>query len=325
GRRNQARPADGRARRVDSRARPPQPVPARAGRKAGTLTGILKDADDPRTRWLRETFPNLPEIARAATTTVQVLVRPTSQEFPHPTVGTAMQYRLFMALGGGAALATSVTPAVYGARHLVSLTRQFEAYPFDQPEAGHWGWMTTALASTNEETLARAAFALALYEEPYRRPAALAHTPLAGRSGMAEVLALAPDAVVADLLAQLELAQPHLDTLRAMGKARLAVTPAGAPMVGNAEADLLLGTTLIEVKSTVHPQREIEGALWQLLAYALLDYADAWALTDVGVYLSRSGRLLIWRLSDLLAEAAGQSIELAGLRAAFREVASARR
>ena len=286
---------------------------------------MLKDADDPLTRWLRETFPELPAFAQAAAADIEVLVRPTGLDFPHPTVGTAFQYRLFMALGGGPALAAGDSPAVHGARHLVAQTRQFAAYPFDQPEVGHTGWMTSALASTDEETLARVAYALALYEEPYRRPAALARTPLVGRSGMDEILALAPETVVADLLAQLELVQPHLDALRALGDARFGVTPAGAPMVGNAEADLLLGTTLIEVKSTVHPRREIDGALRQSIAYALLDYPDAWKLSGVGVYFSRSGRLLTWPLPELLTQAAGQPVELAALRAAFREVASGRR
>jgi len=184
--------------------------------------------------------------------------------------------------------------------------------------------MAEALEDTGDEHLARVAYALALYEEPYKSRRASPQSPLLRASGMESVLALAPATVVKDIVSQMKLGEGAVETLRQMGPARFAVTPSGASTVGNAEADLLVGSCLVEVKSTQYPYREAEGAVRQALAYAFLDYADEWGLVRIGIYLSRSGRLVLWDLPSLLSRLADAQVSLPALRASFQSVAMLR-
>ncbi|WP_199043380.1 hypothetical protein [Glycomyces salinus] len=65
-----------------------------------------------------------------------------------------------------------------------------------------------------------------------------------------------------------------------------------------AVADLILGSTLVDIKCTIEPEPKLREWLLQTLAYALL--TGHRPITRVGVYLVRQARLVTWRVADLL-------------------------
>lgn len=75
----------------------------------------------------------------------------------------------------------------------------------------------------------------------------------------------------------------------------------GSGFVGGADADLIAGACLWEVKCTV----KVSGPGWwlyQLLGYVLLDWDQTYGLTQAGLYLPRRDQLLQWRLEELLVQ-----------------------
>jgi hypothetical protein len=68
-----------------------------------------------------------------------------------------------------------------------------------------------------------------------------------------------------------------------------------------AEGDILVGDTLLDVKTVINvkdPQR-VARWLWQLLGYAWLDTEDHYGIRNVGLYLARHGVILTWPVDQL--------------------------
>lgn len=77
-----------------------------------------------------------------------------------------------------------------------------------------------------------------------------------------------------------------------------------------ADGDILIGDTLIDVKTviTLRDRDRIARWLFQLLSYAWLDTADHYQIRNVGLYLARHGVLLTWPLeafAETLVNASG--------------------
>ena len=58
--------------------------------------------------------------------------------------------------------------------------------------------------------------------------------------------------------------------------------------------------------------------MFQVIGYALLDFDDAYQLTEVGMFSARYGYLATWDLASLLDELAGRSVNLRSSRDEFR-------
>jgi hypothetical protein len=117
------------------------------------------------------------------------------------------------------------------------------------------------------------------------------------------LLAAVPRFAVEDLAAMVATARTGLAELRSSTSPAW-VTPgpyfAGSEAVGHADADFVAAGLLVDVKATVHPDRLSAFEVYQLAAYALLDWDDKHRLTAVGWYLARSGLLITWPLPDFL-------------------------
>jgi hypothetical protein len=87
----------------------------------------------------------------------------------------------------------------------------------------------------------------------------------------------------------------------------------GSGDVGGADADLIAGNILLEIKTHADPVDTAPDAIRQLLGYLLLDYHDAYKLTQAGIYYTRHSHLILWSISDLLQQA-GCSHGIAKLR-----------
>ncbi|MFC4334640.1 hypothetical protein [Salininema proteolyticum] len=63
-------------------------------------------------------------------------------------------------------------------------------------------------------------------------------------------------------------------------------------------ADLILGSTLIDIKYTAQPEAKLGEWLLQIVAYALM--VPDRQISQIGVYLVRQTRLITWDLAELL-------------------------
>lgn len=181
------------------------------------------------------------------------------------------------------------------------------------------------LAATREAeaNLARACYVLAGWEGAYRGGVLPQHLagPYRGggiaspatREAAARLLAIAPAATVDELvtLAGRLHGSGSLDALRALAGHPATGQPLGcaAPLfiLHWAEGDLLVGDTLLDVKTviTLRDRARIARWLYQVLAYAWLDEAHRYRIRQVGLYLGRHGALLTWPLDELAAELVG--------------------
>lgn len=161
-------------------------------------------------------------------------------------------------------------------------------------------------ATLGPERLARACYALALLTEVFRaglHPGSRLAT-LKPTASLDQLLGLASDAEVADLLALTEAARRNLlPALTARsGPLHLGPTFAGSLDVRGVDADVIAGGLLLEVKvqlgdRTTDGRRRCslhQRTMHELLGYALLDCDDAYRLDGVAAYAARYGHLACW-------------------------------
>jgi len=74
----------------------------------------------------------------------------------------------------------------------------------------------------------------------------------------------------------------------------------GSSDVGGADADIILGKTLIDFKSTAQTSPFLGDDLYQLLSYPCLDYSDQYHIRRVGFSVLRRNALREWDIEDLV-------------------------
>jgi hypothetical protein len=92
----------------------------------------------------------------------------------------------------------------------------------------------------------------------------------------------------------------------------------GSLDVGAADADMIVGRCLLEIKTTIDPRALPSGIVYQLIGYVLLDYSDEFGIDAVGVYLSRQAILVCWPLEEILSTVATGPANLPRLRRDFQ-------
>ncbi len=303
-----------------------------------SLTGFLRLPRSATRAAILEAFPKVREIARTATW--DVAAEPTARPplgAPEWLIGMAFDYRFraviapFNPFETVAALGLATFAPIenlsplgpHGCKrscrldHLVHETvvgvEVVEALLIslaENPERGH---------DLDDLDMARACLLLGVLESIYRsgrQPASIfSHRRPA--STVPELLALMPEAWASDVTRLVRRAISSVPLER-----RLVLNPKfdGSTDVGGADADLISGDCLVELK--VRNRGEIKADdLYQLLGYVLLDYPDEFAIRSVGVYLGRQDRYLRWTLDEL----AGRTLSkptLTKIRRSFRAFVS---
>lgn len=156
-----------------------------------------------------------------------------------------------------------------------------------------------------EAGLARVCWLLSEFEDVYRRgqiseEVAALFQP--GPPSIEQLRGTAGDSVVTELVALAH--QLHASGALAHLRQMAGDPPAGQPfgiagpvLVHHwADADLLIGDTLADVKTVMRADDPPRTArwLWQILAYAWLDTDDRYHIRSVGLYLARHGQLIVW-------------------------------
>ncbi|MEU0936359.1 UvrD-helicase domain-containing protein [Embleya sp. NPDC005971] len=173
------------------------------------------------------------------------------------------------------------------------------------------------------ETLNRWCFVAAAYEDISRSGTIRRRGPLAAATAsttLAELLDAVPAYVHADLERQFALARDVFTPLRALPDERRICGPtfAGSADLGGADADFILGGTLIDSKATTRPRNLGREEIHQLAGYLLLDYDNRYTIDRVGLYLARQGALIDWPVDTFL-RLAGATEPPATLRNRLRD------
>ena len=298
-----------------------------------TLTELLRHRS-PLRDWMNLQFPRIRDLSADARLQARQPGGPTvprTAGSPATTIGIAFDYRVRLWFG---ALDVPKTAAWMGAQNWHRAESPWAAFeepalPPADPSAGRFLTRHQALAVIpaavtdafmaraerelppllteqgrggvrTEAAICRWCVGLALFEEVYR--AGFWPNSLLFRSGrlatVEALLAAVPRAWIAELV---ELTDRFRGSALAASTGRYVPNPTfeGSRDVGGADADIIVGDRLIELKVTSKASPELWW-LRQLLGYALLDYSDAYALRSIGMYLARSGAYLHWDLGEVL-------------------------
>jgi hypothetical protein len=242
----------------------------------------------------------------------------TTRRYPYDEVGHAASLRLTLLF----------SPEVNGA------TRPPSRHPhtgrrWPAAEAFH-AELTTALGQAcgfdplppdRERRLTRMCYVAGLFDQ-YTRIGSFPGLPLLEvrpDATVDEMLeALVHEACVEDLLAVLAAARPALAPLRSPAP-RVVVGPifAGSADVGGADGDLLIESTLVEIKTRLKLELQ-QRHLHQLVGYALLDYDDVYGISEIAMFSARHASLIRWPLDQVIEWLAGTPTDLAELRSDLR-------
>lgn len=183
--------------------------------------------------------------------------------------------------------------------------------------------------SGDRELAARAAWALALCVSAHRAGAAWA--PLvpdlvhSGDFTVDTMLEQADDAAVAELVALRELSEerliPNLIGPFSLGPT-FDLSKLGPTRRIAAEADLIADGLLIDIKTTLAPKNKAglrpdvlkPNNVYQLLAYALLDYSNQYNIDRLGIFSARYGTLTEWPLERVISLMSGRKFDFPAAR-----------
>ena len=110
------------------------------------------------------------------------------------------------------------------------------------------------------------------------------------------------------------------------GKWFIGPTFSGSALIA-ADGDLLAKGLLLDLKVRVGGQQRKDGTrqdqlkkedIYQLVAYALLDFDDKLKIRELGIFNARYGHLATWPLQELLNELAGKDMNLMTVRRQLR-------
>jgi hypothetical protein len=242
-----------------------------------------------------------------------------TRKYPYDEVGHAVSLRLTLLF-----TADIPPPAIPPAGH--PMTRR----PWPAAEEAHSELLARVASATGfaplpdaeERRLVQLVYVAGLFDQ-FRRIGAYPGLPL---------LEVAPDApldilldtlvhpaCVEDIAALARVARASLAQLATPGGLVVAgPTFAGSGDVGGADADLLVGSALIELKTRGKLELQ-QRHLHQLVAYALLDYDDVYGIDTLAWYSARHGAFVQLTLSDVLTALAGGPVEIATLRSELRQ------
>ena len=301
------------------------------------LTYEVKDRQSPVAAWLSTTFPQFKEIQaefRIGAGPQRVLM---PAGVATSTQGAAIDFWLRMLVDPQPSIALPLVGLLSGRAPCLAAGKELLAElaagqrPRQLPDGDvELRMLPAEFADRSDQWWARVCYALALLVELHR--AAMVENSrlmrLDERNRAADLLDLANDAEVADLIAMRDLARERL----------LPGLPAGPVVTGmnfdgsvdlNADADLIAGGMLIDFKAGQGGKPRADGTraaslgrtdIDQLLGYTLMDYSNSYGLHTIGVYAVRFGYLGKWTIAELGQRMAGRPVDLTDLRAQFAQV-----
>ena len=177
------------------------------------------------------------------------------------------------------------------------------------------------LNPSDEATLCRYCYIMAMMEEGLR--SGVIHAGLMWQPrDVAEFISKPPEWILDDIAAQNALYREAMAEFLNQ-PATLNPTFKGSADVDGADADLIVGGCLIELKSS---RRNLASKdLYQAIGYCLLDYEDEHGINALAVYRSRHGINHCWEIDDFLIQAMQRPELLTSVRDKLRQTLQAQR
>jgi len=280
-----------------------------------SLTAHLKCKDSPVRQFMESTFGATRRVTGPSNKAVRQFETKDPGHTAYSTIGTAIDRRIRLYFPGAAAEEADERRVTVQGAYLLwemqgwefgSLSGFFEALE----QFGSRIEPGARLVDADEDTLCRFVVNLAWFDQSFRGgPKILENSPLmqCDRPSVDNLLEVVPIEWVEDLrvLSRMFL---YAAGDRLHQPCRIGPTFEGSRDVGGADADVILGTSLIDVKTTVDP-KVARDCLWQILGYALLDYSDVYGLNAAGFYFARQGRFVEWPLAELARDCSGDAVE----------------
>lgn len=289
-----------------------------------SLTYELNNPDSPLRWFLDRELPNVKTVAASYRSQLSDtdVVRPAPPEGVRPdwtTIGAAIDHRLRYAFTENAFYCNSVAQGMLyaqknhedeqAAKAIAKIfvwdlgdalrDMQMEHRPADRSRH-------ILLQPQAEERLDRLCYVMTWFEQVYRGGLQPGTTigDATGNLTLERLLAAVPDYAIDDIANVVAHAEQPLAELRAAtvpSACHNGPTFTGSTDVGAADADLIAGDLLLDVKATINPRRLAHADFYQLISYALLDYDDDYDIRRVGFYLARFGQLIMWDVGEYLA------------------------
>ena len=298
------------------------------------LTAELDSKDSPVRRFLDDRFARgLRDVQRRYRQAAPPLVVPSAdrQEANPGTVGTAADWLLRFMLHPRPSLALAATGAALCGRRsgvveaFIGIAESLGYHPdaaLDRSATDFTGPIGGNDADPGR--LASACWALALLTEMYRNPMVAMRGPLerfqGHRASPGELLGLASPAAVGQLAAFREVFASTLLPQLAHRSGRWILGPGftGSALI-KADADLIAAGLLLDLKTDSKLSLGVT-TMFQVIGYALLDFDDAYQLTEAGTFSVRYAYLATWDIGMLFDELAGHHVSLPRIRQEFREL-----
>lgn len=237
-------------------------------------------------------------------------VKPSQRKSHAVLAGMALDYRLRMDLPGFDLGATTARKGlerlqanpgvVHRGKHIAALLQ----------DALNFGYLTLKEKDPHPLSLTRLSIPLAWCEAVYRAGPVAVLTNDLGRQikrakDAAELVMGIDEELLFDVARMHKPLVPLLKEWQEAADEGCAYTPnptfMGSHAVGGADADLVIGDLVIEIKTREQITNPwIRDTLFQLLGYALLDIDDAHGIRRVGILLPRQPHVAIWTLDNLL-------------------------
>lgn len=289
-----------------------------------SLTSKLSSKDSWLNQFFKDEFDQLKEFVKREGGAVKALpVKVPLGAHGQPSlVGTAFDYRIRLHLDDN----VGESPELVGGIDCMFAVGVQDGFCIDDLWADCTMKLLREIPVGDEPTLSRVSVVLAWLDAGFRSgrwseemKAVAREIDQHGPRGWDHYAASVDDGVAEDVAALFAAARDHLP---AFTGARIGPEFAGSRAVGGADADLIVGNCLYDIKTTPDPRKTLPGSLRQLISYVLLDWDDEYALDQVGFYYSRQVTSMTWPLSKLIVEcASSRSVDIGTLRGRFRMLA----
>jgi hypothetical protein len=286
------------------------------------LTTQLKQPDSPMSRFLREYLPNVAPVAanyRAQLADAKTVRPDTNGRYDWAAVGHAVEYRLLTGIGyrpeyepipgtGAPKLPGVVRAASYG---VGAALRQAEITDNDiwrtvaglglgladqMPEVA--GPVPETLTE-DEDHLVRVLYVQSWFESLFR--SGRLNPALSESFTDAELLARVPDSAVRDVWEVAYASWPVWRAFRGVPQGSVHYNPVMPPSLGiPADGDVVVDGLLVDVKTTIHPNKIGTSEIYQLAGYLMMDTQDRYGMNACGLAMSRQGVMVQWDVDQFL-------------------------